>query len=66
MPIKKYFIRIKKWYRDHTLLSKTTARKEIIAKNHLENLIQDPRYAYSCGVIFEKNSGKFISTGNFF
>eukprot|EP01113_Clastostelium_recurvatum_P014240 TRINITY_DN1772_c0_g1_i1.p1 TRINITY_DN1772_c0_g1~~TRINITY_DN1772_c0_g1_i1.p1 ORF type:complete len:2798 (+),score=717.51 TRINITY_DN1772_c0_g1_i1:242-8635(+) len=54
--------RSKRYYRTHTALGLTTARREVIGKHGLHGKLMDPRYAYSCGVAFNKD-GRSRPTG---
>ncbi len=55
--------RARRWYRNHSGLSRTTARRETIAANKLQASMGDPRYAYSSGTLLEKKDGSFRPTG---
>ena len=51
------------WYRNHTSLAQTTARREAIAAHNLQGLLMDPRYAYSNGALKETSEGRLRPTG---
>jgi|GEM_PF-749725 len=55
--------RARRWYRDHSALAQTTARRETIASENLNGLMMDPRYAYSSGVVAQTADGKLRPTG---
>ena len=55
--------RVRRWYRDHTALAQTTARRETVAANHLQGAMLDPRYAYSSGTVAETKDGRLRPTG---
>ncbi|EFA85107.1 hypothetical protein PPL_02104 [Heterostelium album PN500] len=58
--------RVDKLYRNRSSLSMTTARREVIATNNLHDQMSNPRFAYSCGVMFPSvgsSSGDIRPTG---
>ncbi|MBI1953260.1 MAG: NTP transferase domain-containing protein [Candidatus Omnitrophica bacterium] len=55
--------RVKRWYRDHTALSRTTARRETVAANRRSADMNDPRFAYGAGTIAETPDGKLRPIG---
>ncbi|GAM28533.1 hypothetical protein SAMD00019534_117090 [Acytostelium subglobosum LB1] len=48
--------RANKYHRSRTAMASTTARREVVAKHHLHDQMSNPRFAYSCGVMFPSPS----------
>ncbi|MCM8812158.1 MAG: hypothetical protein NC910_03795 [Candidatus Omnitrophica bacterium] len=55
--------RFRHWYRAHTALGRTTARRETVAAHNLHAAMSDPRHAYSSGTTLDTKDGKFRPTG---
>ncbi|MBI3615282.1 MAG: hypothetical protein HY211_02075 [Candidatus Omnitrophica bacterium] len=55
--------RVRRWYRDHTALARTTARRETVSAHSLHPKMLDPRYAYCSGTIQETKDGRLRPTG---
>lgn len=55
--------RADRWYRDHSALAQTTARREAIHAHGHQALLMDPRYAYSNGALKETPEGHLRPTG---
>ncbi|KAN0032953.1 hypothetical protein ACTFIV_006895 [Dictyostelium citrinum] len=57
--------RLEKYYRNHSALSLTTARRSVISENGLLNQLNNPLFAFSCGAVIGggENGGEVRPTG---
>ncbi|KAF2076817.1 hypothetical protein CYY_001894 [Polysphondylium violaceum] len=55
--------RFEKYYRNHTSLATTTAKRNVVYDNDLHQYLSDPRFSYSCGVLFSKDGSPSRPTG---
>jgi len=55
--------RFEKYYRNHTSLAHTTAKRKVVYDNDLHQYLSDPRFSFSCGVLFSKDGTPSRPTG---
>ncbi len=55
--------RARSWWRQHTALAQTTARREVVAAHGLHARMMDPRTYYGSGAVYQRSDGRFAASG---